>query len=392
MGRCPPIRSRRLRLVSLVSLVSLSLGLTVVLGAGGRAETFASPPGGQEVPDTGGPAAGQRPVPRAPDGARPVPDTLDGEAYASLLGARAVVYHTESQSLVAARVSALLDSQTPLPGLPDSLPFGVHAVLAHSPAAFDEVTGGVVPEWRAGVAVPSLNMLVMPTGERVLVFQGEGLRTLRHEWAHLGLHQFMGDLRIPRWFNEGYAQWASGGFDATGAWRLRVLIARGNAPPMDSLTLGWPAGREDARTAYLLAASAITYVLESGGERGLELFLERWRAGRSFEAAFRQTFGVTTGQFEEDWKRHVRSRYGWLFVLSHSAVFWLLLALVLLLMARGRQGRNREKLARLRAGEIPDAPAFWETVDGRPEGRATEPIHPPTWTDGPEGSSKGIEE
>ena len=301
----------------------------------------------------------------------PVPDTLDGVAYRVLPGLHANIHFAPEDSLVAGRVSELLESQPPLPALPDSVPTGVEAVLAHTPRAFDQATGGVVPEWRAGVAIPSLNMIVMPTGEGRRVVAGEGLRTLRHEWAHLGLHQYLGDLRVPRWFNEGYAQWASGDFDAMGAWRLRVLIAMGRAPAMDSLTLGWPAGREQARTAYLLAASTITYLLESGGERGLALFLERWREGRSFEDAFRQTYGVTTGQFEEDWKRHVRSRYGWLFVLSHSALFWLVLALVLLLMVRIRKKRDREHLARLRAVEIPDAPAYWETsedsgVDQRP--------------------------
>lgn len=302
-------------------------------------------------------------VPPSPD--RPLPDTLDGVAYRSMHAARATVWFAPRDSLVAERVGRLLDDQSALPGLPDSLPMGVHAVLAHSPAAFDEATGGVVPEWRAGVAIPALDLLVMPSGEGGRVVDGEGLRTLRHEWAHLGLHQHLGDLRIPRWFNEGYAQWASGGFDAMGAWRLRVMIALGRAPQMDSLALGWPSGREDARTAYLLAASAVTYLLEAGGERGLELFLDRWRAQRSFESAFRETFGATTGQFEEDWKRHVRSRYGWLFVLSHSAVFWLALALVLLFMVRGRRSRNRERLARLRAEELPDAPAYWETTEER---------------------------
>jgi hypothetical protein len=289
----------------------------------------------------------------------PVPAELDGEPYLMLPGVRARIHFAREDSLLAERIRDLLDAQAPLPGLPDSLPTGVHAVLAHSPAAFDELTGGVVPEWRAGVAIPALNMLVVPSGEGVLLVEGEGLRTLRHEWAHLGLGARMDDLRIPRWFNEGYAQWASGGFDAMQAWRLRVLIAAGRAPSMDSLALGWPRGREEARTAYLLAASAVTYLLEAGGEEGLRIFLDRWRDERSFESAFRETFGLTTGQFEEDWKRHVRRRYGWLFVLSHSAVFWLLLALVLLFMVRGRQNRNREKLARLRAGELPDSPAFW---------------------------------
>ena len=305
-----------------------------------------------------------------------VPGVLDGERYGSLVGARATIYFRRADSLVAERVRALIDEQRPLPGLPVNVPSGVGVVLAHSPAAFDQMTGGVVPEWRAGVAIPSANILVMPTGEGVRVVDGEGLRTLRHEWAHLGLHGYMGDLRAPRWFDEGYAQWASGGFDVEGAWRLRVLIARGRAPPMDSLELRWPADRAEAQTAYLLAASAVTYLLESGGERGLRLFLDRWRDVRSFDAAFRETFGLTPGQFEEDWKRHVARRYGWLFVFSHSALFWLMLALVLLFMVRGRQARNREKLARLRAGEIPDAPAYWEPIGpevGGPGGPAEAP-------------------
>jgi len=295
--------------------------------------------------------------------AQNVPDTLDGVAYTSLEGSRARIHFALPDSLVAQRVRQLLDAQPPLPGLPDSLPANVEAVLAHSPVAFDEITGGVVPEWRAGVAIPSLNRLVMPTGEGVRVVDGEGLRTLRHEWAHLGLQGYLGDLRIPRWFNEGYAQWASGGFDVAGAWRLRVLMAGGRAPSMDSLALGWPTNREDARTAYLLSASAVTYLLEAGGDAGLALFLERWRSDRSFESAFRQTFGVTTSQFENNWRKHVKRRYGWLFVASRSAVFWLALALVLLVMVRGRRGYNREKLARLRAGELPDDPAFWKDAD-----------------------------
>jgi hypothetical protein len=291
-----------------------------------------------------------------------VPDSLDGQPYAELTGLRGTIHFAPGDSLVADRVLDLLDLQRPLPGLPDTLPTGVIAVLAHTPEAFDELTGGVVPEWRAGVAIPSQNMLVIPTGEGPRVLDGEGRRTLRHEWAHLGLHGYLGDLRAPRWFDEGYAQWASGGFDATEAWRLRVLLAMGRAPPMDSLELRWPAGREQARTAYLLAASAVTYLLEPSGERGLAIFLDRWRAERSFDRALRLTFGVTPGQFEEDWKRHVRERYGWLLLMSHSGVFWMLMALVLLFMVRVRQTRNREKMARMRASEPPDDPAYWIDV------------------------------
>ncbi len=311
------------------------------------------------------------PPPALGQAATGVPDQLAGARYGQLEGGRATVRFAPEDSLVAERVVRLLDAQPPLPGLPDSLPERVVAVLAHSPQAFDELTGGVVPEWRAGVAIPALNMLVIPTGEGPRVLDGEGRRTLRHEWAHLGLHAYLGELRVPRWFDEGYAQWASGGFETAEAWRLRVLLAAGGTPSMDSLELRWPAGREQARTAYLLAASAVTYLLQSSGERGLELFLERWRAERSFDRGLRLTFGVTPGQLEEDWKRHVRSRYGWLFVLSRSAVFWSILALTLIVMVGIRRRHNREKMARMRASEPPDTPAYWMTgpPGGGPEGR-----------------------
>lgn len=301
-----------------------------------------------------------------------VPPVLDERTYRELRGRAVRVLFAPDDSLSAPRVLALLERQPPLPGLPDSTPSGVTVVLAHSPAAFDTLTAGRVPEWRAGVAIPGAGMLIIPSGEGRPLFDAEGRRVLRHEWAHLGLHQYLGDLRVPRWFDEGYAQTASGGWDATEAWRLRILIALGRVPPLDSLALGWPRDRASAEAAYLLAASALGYLLEESGERGLASLLERWRAQRSFDAALRETYGVTSGQLEEDWRAWVKARYGWLFVLTHSAVFWMLLALLLLLMMRTRRGYNRERMARLRAHEAPDQPAFWEG-----NGNDREPDEPP---------------
>lgn len=293
-----------------------------------------------------------------------IADTLDGVGYREITGGSTRVRYAPRDSLVAPRVLAALLAAPPLPGMRPDVPAGVTVVLAHTPAAFDQATGGGVPEWRAAVALPELGVLVVPTGEGRRVLDPDGLRTLRHEWAHVGLYQEVGGLRAPRWFDEGYAQWASGGWDALDVWRLRVLIALGRTPRFDSLTLSWPRERVSAETAYLLAASAVTYLLASSGERGLELFFQRWREDGSFETALRGTFGVTSGQLEEDWRKHVRDRYGWLFVLSHSSIFWLVLAATLVLMWRVRARVNRERLARLRADEVAERPAFWNETGG----------------------------
>lgn len=346
--------------------------LAALLAFQGMLPAGAAAPAASAVPPA---AAALQAVPGAEEVLPEGPPLLDGVPYLELRGTRVRVWCVPADTLMGARVLEVLEGQAPLPGLPAGVPRGVVAVVAHTPRAFDEAAGGAVPEWRAGVALPARSLMVLPSGEGRRLLDPEGRRTLRHEWAHLGLHQAVEGLRIPRWFDEGYAQWASGGWDAGDSWRLRVLLAMGRAPELDSLTLAWPRERAEAETAYLLAASAVTYLVGESGARGVELLVERWREQASFETALRATFGVTSGQFEEHWRRHVRQRYGWLFVLSRSAVFWMALALALLFMARARQGRNRERMARLRAAELPDQPAYWDAPGAGPaeEGGPAEP-------------------
>ena len=284
-----------------------------------------------------------------------------------LAGVRATVSFVSADSIKAARVLSTLESAIPLPGLPPGVPSGVLLVLAPDEAQFVRLTGGAAPDWGAGVALPAQWAIVLPAYASGRGTGWSDARLLRHEWAHVGLHQHLEGLRVPRWFSEGYAQWASGGWDWSEGWKLRIALARGGRP-LDSLSLSWPRDEARARAAYLLSATTVEYLVVEGGPRALEVLLRRWKELGNFERAFRATFGATTAQFEEEWRRYVEDRYGWLFVLSHSAVFWMLLSLVLVAMAGVRRGARRERMARLRAEEIPDRPGFWLTPDGLHEG------------------------
>ena len=289
------------------------------------------------------------------------------EGFQWIPGGRVDVAYRGGDSIRAREILAFLEGLPVLPGLPDTLPADLELFIAPSQSSFDSLVGSVVPEWSAGVAIPSRNRIVVPGfGPRRARGWSEA-RVLQHEWAHLGLYQYLRGLRVPRWFDEGYAEWASGGWSPTEGWRLRVAFAMGRAPPLDSLALRWPRDRASADLAYLISATAVEYLVRESGERGLRLFLERWREEESFNRALRSVYGLTAGQFEEDWKGYVRTRYGWLFVVSHSSIFWLSLALALLFMARIRRGRDREAMARLRAGEPPEEPAYWEEP-GEPQG------------------------
>src|SRR5690606_39647826 len=109
-----------------------ALVLALLLGAGaGRVEAQAR--GDLPAAAREGSLPGQDSPTPPPD--RPVPAVLDGAPYETIRGRRATVYFVPGQAALAERVRTLLDAQPPLPALPPELPNGVHAVLAHTPAA-----------------------------------------------------------------------------------------------------------------------------------------------------------------------------------------------------------------------------------------------------------------
>lgn len=263
---------------------------------------------------------------------------------------------------LADHLAARLARQPPLPALPPELLEGaatIHVLLAPDPLRFDSLTGGRAPEWGAGVAFPQARVVVLPGYASTRAAAHELSRILRHELAHVALHDYLHPTLPPRWFDEGYARWAAGEWGWEAGWQLRLAFALGRAPPLDSLSLDWPDSETDARVAYLLAASTIGYLVDRSGERGLRLFLERWKATGAMETALVRTYGVTLSQFEEDWREEVEKRFGWTLVFTHALVFWLLVGALLLLLHRYRRRRDRDRLERLRESEPPDSPAYW---------------------------------
>lgn len=270
------------------------------------------------------------------------------------------VFDAADRGLADALAAVALSFRPPV--LPDTIFEGEPRVviyLARDEAAFDTLTESRAPDWGAGVAFPGTGKIVLPAfASRRGGEHGLG-QVLLHELAHVALQRYVRPAQVPRWFSEGYATWSAGQFDSEAGWLLRLAFLTGRAPPLDSLVLGWPVGGMDARVAYLLSASAVTWLHENGGDRAFAIFLERWRVSRHFEGSLRATYGLTLGQLEEYWAQDVRRRYGWLLFLAQSVVIWAIIAVMVLTMVIIRKRRNREKLERLRASEPPDDPAYW---------------------------------
>ncbi len=194
-------------------------------------------------------------------------------------------------------------------------------------AHFDQQLVGLRVE-HAGAAIPELSTV------------------LRHELAHHALAR-ASEGRAPRWLQEGYAQLATGSWNWDEAWRLRWFFMRGSGETLERLALRFPRDPAGAQLAYQLSYTAVQELWELSGERGFAAFIRALAAGGTTDDAFRSVFGMTEGQFADRWQETVKSRYGFLYTLSRTALLWTGITFLLLWAGLRRRKIKRERMAKL---------------------------------------------
>ena len=234
------------------------------------------------------------------------------------------------------------------PGLPRP---EAHARVLLTPDAqhFREAIGPSAPEWGAAIATPVDGQIVMQ-GSRANSSAGDPSQTLRHELAHLALHEALGDLP-PRWFDEGYASYAAGEAGRDDVLATNVALALRGIPPLDSLDELFLGGEAEAQTGYALARSAVAAIAALDSQRGLSLFFRYWRDGHSMDRALRDAYGVTETDFEARWRAAARRQYGALGLLADVTFAGGVLTLLVLPFWLIRRRRDRARLAQLVAME-----------------------------------------
>ncbi|MBI1810247.1 MAG: hypothetical protein HYR75_10150, partial [Gemmatimonadetes bacterium] len=210
-------------------------------------------------------------------------------------------------------------------------------------------SGRGAPEWGAAIAFPAEQRLVLQ-GHRAPGTAGDPRATLRHELAHLALHESMGELP-PRWFDEGYAAYAAGewGRDEVLATNL-ALVVRG-MPGLDELDTLFTGGASRAEQGYALSQRAVAELAALDPQRGLTQFFAYWRATGSFDQAVRQAYGLTEDGFEKRWKSNTRKQFGGLALVANVTVGAVLMLLLIGPFWLIRRQRDRARLEAMRASD-----------------------------------------
>jgi Peptidase MA superfamily len=284
---------------------------------------------------------------------------LQGEPTAVRVGQVTVVTWPGQRSL-GMELARRAGRPTEWPGLGRRTPGPLQLIVVPDGSQFDSLSSGRAPEWGAGIALPGARTILLRADRDDLY------GTLRHELAHLALHQAVKG-RVPLWFDEGYASWAAGEWDRLGVLDLNLAVVRGAVPDLRALDGALRGSASTADAAYALAVSVVTELARRNPSGSLTPLLQRLEAGEDFDAAVLATTGLTMSQFDTQWRRAIRQRYNlatWLL----AGGGWGILAFSMWALVRIRRRADLPRRAALDEGwEVPpettDAPELDRTQE-----------------------------
>jgi hypothetical protein len=150
--------------------------------------------------------------------------------------------------------------------------------------------------------------------------------TLKHELTHLLLHDQIQTVEIPKWLNEGVAQWASGGIGEVLVRAPKSLIGdamrNDRLPSMAALADRFPDDSQGFSLAYEISLSFMTHIEENYGRRAIIDILSNMKNGLSVYQAVEEALGTSLPELESEWRKRVKKQEGWLsFMAMHIYEF-----------------------------------------------------------------------
>lgn len=169
--------------------------------------------------------------------------------------------------------------------------------------AYVESTGA--PPWSAGLANTVQRTVWSFFGSETFLNA-----ILPHELAHIIFREYVGiyNPRVPRWLDEGVADYAAIGRLENALARMPQVLQLGMELPLETLTqLRMEHAANDAvQVFYLQAATLVHFLLDTYGTASFLRLCDALRDGATIENALRQaTHGElrTLGDLEEAWRR-----------------------------------------------------------------------------------------
>jgi len=181
---------------------------------------------------------------------------------------------------------------------------------------------GGLPDWAVGSAYPARRLIFMSQPHGVSLRYRDIAEVVTHEYTHIAVGSYLGDMELPRWFDEGVADFVGGGRSWTASFSIGVAAITGRLIPLDALRRWWPTSRREAEVAYAQGADFVAFVENKHGPGAIRNVLYEMRSSGKFEAAVLKTTGKNLAQLETEWLKRVVRVYRWVPILSGGLTIW----------------------------------------------------------------------
>jgi hypothetical protein len=144
--------------------------------------------------------------------------------------------------------------------------------------------------------------------------------TVKHELSHLLLHHIVEGGRLPKWLNEGIAQWVTGGVSemimGENKDLLKQAVLSRRFISLETLNERFPANEKSLRLAYQESKSIVEFIQNEYGTSRLLQILNHLRDGEDVNEALYKALSVSTYELESNWYNSLRKKYTWFTYLS----------------------------------------------------------------------------
>jgi len=233
----------------------------------------------------------------------------------------------------------------------------VEVRVARTPQELARLTpvGLPPPEYAEGVAYARVRLIVLSLVAPNAAEPPVLTEVLKHELAHVALHDAVGGMQVPRWFNEGFAVHASGESSLVRTRTLWTATLGNRVLPMSELDKTFPAHSELAGIAYAQSADFVRFLLRRQDRDRFQMFIERVGRGEKFERAIQDAYASDLRRLEFQWREEIKKRYSWAPVLLGGGLLWVG-AIVLVALAWWKRRRDSKRtLARWTREEAAEA-------------------------------------
>jgi hypothetical protein len=224
----------------------------------------------------------------------------------------------------------------------------VHVRLGADPAQMAELApiDAPYPKYAVGVAYSRAGLVLLTEEPLHPASDHDLLAVLRHELAHVALHDAVGGRHVPLWFNEGVAIHLARENAFARTRTLWTATVSGNLISLRDLDQRFPSDIVGTPLAYAQSADVVRFLLRQQDEERFSLLVRRVARGQSFDRALYDSYGLDLYGLELQWQQDVNSRYSlWPILLSGSMVWAGAVVLVVVAWRRNRR-RMRITLAR----------------------------------------------